>query len=112
MAIRVIVNGANGKMGKIAVSAVNESSDLTLVAQTGRQDNLADVIQQHQAEVVIDFTTPEAVFANAQVIIQAGARPVIGTTGLTPPQIETLTSLCAQKKLGGLSPPTFLWERS
>lgn len=112
MAIRVIVNGANGKMGKIAVSAVNESSDLTLVAQTGRHDNLADVIQRHQAEVVIDFTTPETVFANAQVIIQAGARPVIGTTGLTPPQIETLTLLCAQKKLGGIIAPNFSWERS
>ncbi len=107
MAIRVIVNGANGKMGKIAVSAVNESPELTLVAQTGRHDNVADVIAQQKAEVVIDFTTPEVVFANAKVIIQAGARPVIGTTGLTPPQIETLASLCAQKKLGGIIAPNF-----
>ena len=107
MAIQVIVNGANGKMGKIAVSAVNESSDLTLAAQTGRHDNLADVIQRRHAEVVIDFTTPEAVFANAQTIIQAGARPVIGTTGLTPVQIDTLTLLCAEKKLGGIIAPNF-----
>lgn len=107
MSIKIIVNGANGKMGRIAVSAVNAASDLTLVAQTGRDDDLNQAIKLHHAEVVIDFTIPQSVFANAQTIINAGARPIIGTTGLTPQQIETLTAQCAQKKLGGIIAPNF-----
>lgn len=107
MSIKVIVNGAHGKMGRIAVNAVNAASDLTLVAQTGREDDLSQAINQHHADVVIDFTTPESVFMNAETIIKAGVRPVIGTTGLTPQQIETLTAQCAQKKLGGIIAPNF-----
>jgi len=107
MGIKVVVNGARGKMGKIAVSAVTSSPDLTLVAQTGREDDLAKAIKLHQADVVIDFTTPLAVFTNTQTIIHSGARPVIGTTGLTAAQIETLTALCSQKKLGGIIAPNF-----
>lgn len=107
MPIKVIVNGASGKMGRIAVQAVNEAEDLSLGAQNGHQDDLAQAIKQHQADVVIDFTTPHAVFANAQTIIQTGARPVIGTTGLTPEQIQILTEQCRQKKLGGILAPNF-----
>lgn len=107
MTIQVLVNGANGKMGRIAVNAVNGAADLTLVAQTGHHDHLAQTIKQYHADVVIDFTTPHAVFANAQTIIECGARPVIGTTGLTPDQITTLTAQCAQKQLGGLIVPNF-----
>jgi 4-hydroxy-tetrahydrodipicolinate reductase len=107
MAIKVIVNGARGKMGRIAVAAVNQAADLTLAAETGRGDELSAAISQHQADVVIDFTTPQAVFANAQTIIRAGARPVIGTTGLTQEQIDILRAECAQKKLGGIIVPNF-----
>lgn len=108
MSIKVIVNGANGKMGRIAVSAVTAAdSGLTLVAQTGRNDDLTQAVKQHHADIVIDFTTPHAVFTNTKTIIDAGARPVIGTTGLTPEQIETLTQQCAQKKLGGIIAPNF-----
>lgn len=94
-------------MGQIAISAVNGADDLTLAAKNGHHDDLAQAIKQHQADVVIDFTTPQAVFANAQTIINARARPVIGTTGLTPEQIKTLTAECAQKKLGGIIAPNF-----
>ena len=105
--IKVLVNGAQGKMGRIAVQAVTEANDLDLVAQNGHHDDLAKAIKQHQANVVIDFTTPQAVFSNTQTIIDAGAHPVIGTTGLTPEQIQTLTQQCSQKKLGGIIAPNF-----
>lgn len=107
MDIKVLVNGAQGKMGRIAVQAVTEAQGLSLVGQNGRQDDLALAIKQQAADVVIDFTTPQAVFANAQTIIQAGARPVIGTTGLTPEQIQSLGQQCEQQKLGGIIAPNF-----
>lgn len=107
MNAKVIVNGANGKMGQIAVAAVNAAPGLTLVAQNNRSDDLTRAIKTHAADIVIDFTTPQAVFANAQIIINAHARPIIGTTGLTREQIEILTHQCAEKKLGGIIAPNF-----
>jgi len=107
MPVNVLVNGAHGKMGHIAVTAVNGSDDLHLVAQTGESDNLANSIQESQANVVIDFTTPQAVFENTQTIIKHNAHPVIGTTGLTAEQIQTVTTQCQDKRLGGLIVPNF-----
>lgn len=107
MAIKVLVNGAKGKMGRIAVDAVNEAGDLELVGQTNRQDNLSAIIHKTGAEVVIDFTTPDTVYHNTQQIIRAGAKPIIGTTGLKPEQINELKKQCAQKKLGGIIVPNF-----
>ena len=107
MAIKIIINGAFGKMGKTAVDAIIHEKDLTLVATTSRSDDLTSEIKKHQADAVIDFTTPESVFENTQKIIDAGARPVIGTTGLTLDQIEMLKKICLEKKRGAIIAPNF-----
>jgi dihydrodipicolinate reductase len=46
MTIRVIVNGADGKMGRETVKAVERDEELKLVAKTGLRDDLANVIAQ------------------------------------------------------------------
>lgn len=107
MTIRVIVNGAQGKMGRITVSAVEAAPDLTLVGATGRQDQLANAIHSLNADVVVDFTLPDAVYNNTKTIIEAGARPVIGATGLRADQIDTLSKQCAQIGRGGIIAPNF-----
>lgn len=107
MPIKILVNGAYGKMGKVAVGAVQNCSDFILAGQSGHQDNLAEQIQKNRADVVIDFTTPQSVFSNAQTIIAQNARPVIGTTGLTLEQIDQLKVKCQEKKLGGIIAPNF-----
>lgn len=105
--IRILINGANGKMGKTTVAAIAHEKDLELVGTVTRGDDLTKKIIDTRADVVIDFTTPESVFENTQTIIAANARPVIGTTGLTPEQITTLKKSCAEKKLGGVIAPNF-----
>jgi 4-hydroxy-tetrahydrodipicolinate reductase len=107
MTISILINGAFGKMGLETVKAVEQDASLTLVGQIGRGSKLAQVIMETQPEVVIDFTTPEAVFDNALTIIEAGKHPVIGTTGLSNAQIDTLKARCAEKKLGGIIAPNF-----
>lgn len=107
MSIKVLVNGGFGKMGRITQEAIRQQSDLELVAALGREDNLSQCIKDTQADVVVDFTIPQAVFTNAQTIIRAGARPVIGTTGLNLAQIEELQHQCHQKNLGGIIAPNF-----
>lgn len=107
MNIRVLVNGAHGKMGQEAVKALQQASDLQLVGQTGKQDNLVDAIKTTNAQVVVDLTTANAAFDNSMAIINAGVHPVIGTTGLTAAQIGELQQHCAKKKLGGIIAPNF-----
>ena len=107
MPINILVNGAFGRMGQITVKAVSEHSDFALVGQIGREYDLAKSIKDSHAHVVIDFTSPESVFTNTKIIIEAGARPVIGTTGLTLEQVRTLQALCANQKLGGIIAPNF-----
>lgn len=105
--IRVLVNGAHGKMGQATVAAVQQDTRLTLVGAAGREDDLVSMIASTQAQVVVDFTLATVAFDNAQRIIEAGARPVIGTSGLNTEQVATLSQHCAHKKLGGIIAPNF-----
>lgn len=107
MAIKVIINGVLGKMGRVIKAHIAAQKDLQLVAETDHQDDLAKTIHDTKADVVIDFTTPQAVFNNAKTIIATGAHPVIGTTGLSVDQIQELEKLCKTKKLGGIIAPNF-----
>jgi len=107
MAIRVLVNGAFGRMGQYVTKAVTAHPHLELAGQTGREYDLAQAIKDSKADVVVDFTLPDAVFKNAQTIIQSGARPVIGTTGLKTDEIKLLQKACATSRLGGIIAPNF-----
>lgn len=105
--IKVLVCGANGRMGKEAVIAITNDPELELVGVSLREDHLADKINLHKPDVVLDLTTPDAVYENCKTIIEHNVHPVIGTTGLTALQIEELQQLCAQKQLGGIIAPNF-----
>ncbi len=107
MHIRVLVNGAPGRMGQLAVKTINEHPDFLLVATTQRNSDLAAEIKKSEAQVVIDVTNAISVLKNASIIIDAGARPVIGTSGLLPNQIKVLQERCATLKLGGIIAPNF-----
>jgi 4-hydroxy-tetrahydrodipicolinate reductase len=79
--IRVAVAGAAGRMGETVCAAVEHAEDMQLV---GRADPLlaitvADVLKD--ADVLVDFTTPDTALANAQSCLDAGVHAVIGTTG-------------------------------
>lgn len=107
MLTRVIVNGAKGKMGSLACDTLNAHPEFVLVAQLGKQDNLAQVIQDTQAQIVIDLTRADAVYHNSLTIIKNGAAPVIGTSGLLPEQIKELATRCETQRLGGIIAPNF-----
>ena len=90
--IRVAVAGAAGRMGATVCEAVEAAGDMEL---TGRADPalgsaLADVLGD--ADVVVDFTTPETALSNARACLQAGVHVVIGTTGFDPAALEGVGS--------------------
>ena len=103
----VIVNGAHGRMGQVTCTAIEESPDFKLVARCDHLDDLAEKIAATKAQIVVDFTAAGQGYKNAQIIIEAGARPVVGTTGLTPEEIAHLSELCAAKKTGAVIAQNF-----
>lgn len=107
MAIRILVNGAHGKMGQECVKAIQSDPELQLIGQTSKDNDLGIIIKTNNAQVVVDFTLPQVAYDNARAIINANAHPVIGTTGITTEQIIELKQQCAQKKLGGIIAPNF-----
>ncbi len=105
--IRVLVNGAKGRMGQETVRAIQAEADLELVAQIDLDDNLAQSIKESSAQVVVDFTTPKVAYEMVQTILESGAAGVIGTTGFTPEQIAKLEESCKGRKPALLIAPNF-----
>jgi len=79
--INVAVSGAAGRMGRTVCQAVEEADDMALVGRADPQLDtaLADVLGD--AEVAVDFTTPDAALENARSCLDAGVHCVMGTTG-------------------------------
>lgn len=107
MSIKVIVNGAAGKMGTLACHTIRNHPDFELVAAVGRHDNLSDIIQQTKAEIVVDLTRADCVYDNTLAIIEHKVHPVIGSTGLSDEQIKNLQEKCDAIELGGIIAPNF-----
>lgn len=107
MPLRVLINGAQGRMGKLACEAIAAHPDFDLVARTGRDDCLKSSIRQAKPKIVVDLTTAEFVWENCQIIIEENIHPVIGTSGLNQAQIEKLTAIADKIQLGGLIIPNF-----
>jgi len=105
--IKVIVNGAKGRMGKEAVNAITNDAQLELVAGCDYKDDLAAIIKETGAQVVVDLTAASAGYDNTQTILNAGACPVIGTSGFQVDQVKELQRLAVSKQLGGLIAPNF-----
>jgi len=105
--VRIIVNGAQGNMGQLACEAIEQHPEFELLAGLGRADDLAQAIGDLHANIVVDLTRADRVYQNSLAIINQGAHPVIGTSGLLEPEIKALRELCAAKKLGGLIVPNF-----
>ncbi len=111
--MRVIITGASGRMGRMLVRAVTEADGVQLVGATERagsewmgrdagelagMDALGVVLSDDlsalpAADVLIDFTAPEACLAHARYVVQNGLGMIVGTTGHTPEQLQELRDI-------------------
>ena len=105
--IKVLVNGARGKMGEATVAAIGAADGMTVAAETDIGDNLAAEIARSGAEVVVDFTHPDCVLENCRAILAAGTHGVIGTTGLSDEQMNELRGACKSSRKNLLVVPNF-----
>jgi len=79
--IKVVVSGAAGRMGETVCGAVEGAEDMELVGRADPQlgTEVADLLEG--ADVMVDFTTPEAAPVNVPQAIGAGVHAVVGSTG-------------------------------
>ena len=119
MPIKCVVCGACGRMGREIIRLIGEDERFELLGAVERRDHpdlakdvgyllfgrnmavyleadLRDVIVG--ADVVIDFTEPDASLFHAEVCADKGAAFVCGTTGFTGEQWEKFTSYAARTR--------------
>jgi len=82
--MKVAVTGSSGRMGKMLIEAVLATEDCTLHATLDKGDDVRAGLEG--ADVLIDFTRPEATLAHLAVCAELGVKAVIGTTGFDEAQ--------------------------
>jgi len=96
MTIKVAVLGSKGRMGAEVVKAITNASDLELVASIDQNDDF-NIVKNSGAQVAVDFTTPDVVMKNLELLIESGISPVVGTTGFTEEKIAQLQKMLDTK---------------
>jgi 4-hydroxy-tetrahydrodipicolinate reductase len=88
--IKVVVSGAAGRMGEAACEAVEGADDMELVgrADPALDTAVTDILEG--ADVMVDFTTPDAAPANVSDAMEAGVHAVVGSTGFDIGELKAM----------------------
>lgn len=125
--IKVVVNGAAGKMGSEVVRAIKKEPDMKLVGACDVQNigidvgemaavgpmgieiskDLKTLLSSEKPDVVVDFTHPNVAMANTKTILESKVNAVIGTTGLSEKDLAEIKNLCEKNKVNCLVAPNF-----
>ena len=122
--IKVLVNGALGRMGSEVVRAAFHAEDMELVGgvdPTGAgkklllpdgtegtlYTDLSEALEKAQPDVVVDFTRPAVVMDSLRVILGKGVRAVVGTTGFTDERLAEVKVLADANHTAALIAPNF-----
>jgi 4-hydroxy-tetrahydrodipicolinate reductase len=105
--IEVGVVGAAGRMGSEVVRAVDAADDLHLAAAIDLGDPLSR-LEGAGCQVVVDFTSPDAVMGTIRHCIEQGINVVVGTTGMTDEGLaEVRGMLASHPGVGVVIAPNF-----
>jgi 4-hydroxy-tetrahydrodipicolinate reductase len=125
--IRILNNGACGRMGRAMASGILKQEDMSIVAAvdvkgagsdmgvlTGGptigvvvEDDLTAAIKRTQPDVMLDFTNAQAALKNIRVALEGGVACVIGSTGLTENDLTEIADLAAAAKTPVFIAPNF-----
>ena len=124
--IKVCMSGASGWVGKAMVPAIMESDDMELVGAVSRKyagKPLSDVTGnlshrltisgsvgealRTKTDVLIDYTSPEAVLDNILYAVKKGVHCVVGTSGLTDDDYREINEVSKNRKVGVVAAGNF-----
>lgn len=95
MNTKVSVVGAKGRMGETTVEAIGKDSELSLHCAIDQGDGLD---QLSGSDVLVDFTTPEAVMQTLEFAIKNNIHAVVGTTGWNDEKLNRIKELLKTSK--------------
>jgi 4-hydroxy-tetrahydrodipicolinate reductase len=123
--IRVVVQGASGKMGRQVINAVCREPGMRVVGAielkpTGGQLKLpedagsvpsaadtAAILESCRPDVLVDFSIARATMPTVRAAIEHGVRPVIGTSGLSAAELAEIDRLALARNIGAVIAPNF-----
>ncbi len=123
--IKVVVNGASGRMGRELVAALCRDPEVEPVGAVEKNvaeeylslpdgsglipfsSDLEAILIRSRPHVLADFTAPEATMPAVRTAIRHGVRLVVGTTGLTSENVAEIAELCQRHEVGGVVAPNF-----
>lgn len=125
--LKVVVVGADGRMGREVVRAILREEDLSLVGAVDVHNqghdigtlaagnpcgvpvtgNLGRVLEETGTDVVVDFTTPDRVRENLAIILRHRVNVVIGTTGISEESINDIDVKAREAGVGVVIAPNF-----
>ena len=92
-AVRVLLVGASGRMGRAILDAAPSQAGVEIVAQQNRGDDSRDGVSD--CDVVVDFSHADATDAVCAACTEAGRPLVIGTTGHSAEQASRVSRAAA-----------------
>jgi len=113
-AIRVAVSGARGKMGVTAIAALRSADGIEYAGGLVRErpgveeyDDAATLFARAKPEVIVDFTHFPDSKRIALAAMDAGVRPVIGTSGYGADDVDDLRRASERTHVGCVFAPNF-----
>lgn len=119
--INIVLAGPRGRMGKEAINMIRDEEKFQLKAVIDRKRD--DVSYEHidvpvyydaktcfeeiKPDVFIDLTVPEAGFLHTKTALKHKVRAVVGTSGFSNEQIETLKAIAKETNTGCIIAPNF-----
>lgn len=118
--IRVLVNGALGRMGGEVCKKICSEKDLTMAGAVDIHEGYLPIgdgvkvetdiiaaINVYKPDVVVDFTRPGVVMNTLRKILPLGVHVVVGTTGFTPTDLSEVDQLARANDTAVLIAPNF-----
>jgi len=103
-AVKVCVIGRDGRLGSAAVEWIRDDPELELVGAIGSHDPWSEL---KDAAVCLDVTRAGLGASHASRALELGVRPVVGTSGVSRQEVESLDELARSHRLGGAVVPNF-----
>lgn len=124
-AIKVLIHGVLGRMGRDALNAVCQEQGLEPTCGVDKEvtedylslpdgsgvipisSDLEGIIARCRPHVMVDFTNAEASIKGSRVAASRGINLVVGTTGLSEDNLKELDGLARKHQIGALVAPNF-----
>jgi len=123
--IKVVVQGASGRVGQVVVNALCREPGMQVVGAVELDvakdylplpdgsgtvpfsANLDYILTSCQPDVLVDFTVAQATIPTVRIATKQGVNLVIGTTGLTADELSEIDRLAIAYKVGAVVAPNF-----